>query len=131
MPAYQSANTQLKTLENSYSSQVQDMLKEAQKKADKYKSEQDSQTDAENQKRMEDMQDTQQRIMKFKQNAQDEMDQKQQDLIKPILDQAKTAIEKVAGELGYDYVLDSSRGGSVLVAKGHDLMPDVKKELGI
>jgi outer membrane protein len=32
--------------------------------------------------------------------------------------------------MGYDYVLDSSAGGSVIIAKGKDIMAEVKKELG-
>ena len=40
------------------------------------------------------------------------------------------AIEKVASAQGFDYVLDSSAGGSVIMSKGTDLMADVKTELG-
>ena len=32
--------------------------------------------------------------------------------------------------MGYEYVLDSSQGGSVIIAKGKDIMAEVKKELG-
>ncbi|MDC1250209.1 OmpH family outer membrane protein, partial [Flavobacteriaceae bacterium] len=45
-------------------------------------------------------------------------------------EKARVAIEKVAGAQGYDYVLDSSPGGSVITASGKDLMTDVKTELG-
>ena len=51
-------------------------------------------------------------------------------MMKPLIDKAKAAIDKVATGLGYDYVLDSSAGGSVIIAKGKDIMADVKKELG-
>ena len=46
------------------------------------------------------------------------------------LKDAKEAIEKVAAAQGFDYVLDASEGGGVLVSKGKNLLPDVKKELG-
>ena len=51
-------------------------------------------------------------------------------MMKPLIDKAKAAIEKVSSDLGYDYILDSSVGGSVIIAKGKDIMADVKKELG-
>ncbi|WP_431111565.1 OmpH family outer membrane protein, partial [Winogradskyella poriferorum] len=40
------------------------------------------------------------------------------------------AIEKVAAAQGFDYVIDATPGLSLIVAKGKDLLPDVKKELG-
>ena len=46
------------------------------------------------------------------------------------IDKAKAAIDKVATSLGYEYVLDSSQGGSVIIAKGKNIMAEVKKELG-
>ena len=50
--------------------------------------------------------------------------------MRPLYDKARTAIEKVASAQGFDYVLDASQGGGVLVANGKNIMPDVKKELG-
>ncbi len=51
--------------------------------------------------------------------------------LKPVLEKARTTIQKVARAKGYDYVLDSTTGTGVIMADGYDLMPDVKKELGI
>ena len=51
-------------------------------------------------------------------------------MMKPLYDKAREAIEKVAAAQGVDYVLDSSTGGSVIKAKGKDLMADVKSDLG-
>ena len=55
---------------------------------------------------------------------------KEFDLLKPITEKAQAAINKVAQELGFDYVLDSTQGQGVIVANGVDLMTEVKKELG-
>ena len=51
-------------------------------------------------------------------------------MMKPLYDKAREAIEKVAAAQGFDYVMDSSQGSSVLMAKGKDLMAEVKTELG-
>jgi outer membrane protein len=47
-------------------------------------------------------------------------------MLKPITEKAKTAIEKVAAAQGIEYVFEA---GGLIVAKGKDLMFDVKAEL--
>ncbi len=54
-----------------------------------------------------------------------------EDLVRPILEKARNAIQDVARAKGYDYVLDSTTGAGVIMADGYDLMPDVKTKLGI
>lgn len=131
MPDYQDAKSQMNKLQNSYKTQLEDMTKELKEKSEKYQSEAKETSDEENQERMQEMQESQQRIRQFQQQAQKELDEKQQGLMEPLLEKAKNAIQKVAEKEGYDYVLDSSEGGGVLVADGHDLMPELKKQLGI
>lgn len=131
MPSYQDAMSQLKKLQNSYKSQIEDMYKELQEKSQRYEDEAPNKNDQENQERMKEMQDSQQRIRDFHESAQKEIEKKQEELVKPVLEKAKNAIQKVAKSKGYDYVLDSTEGGGVLVADGYDLLPAVEKELGI
>ncbi len=71
-----------------------------------------------------------QNIRQYQGNAQKDMQQKEFDLLKPITEKAKAAILKVARAQGFDYVLDSSQGGGVIMADGKDLLADVKTELG-
>jgi outer membrane protein len=72
----------------------------------------------------------QKRIQDYQENASKELQTKQEAIVKPILEKAKAAIQKVAKAKGYQYVLDSTIGAGVLVADGPDLSADVKKELG-
>ncbi len=58
------------------------------------------------------------------------MQNKEIDLLKPITEKAKTAILKVARAQGFQYVLDSTQGGGVIMSDGKNLLDDVKKELG-
>jgi len=51
-------------------------------------------------------------------------------MIRPQTKKAKEAIERVAAAQGYDYVVDASPGSGVIVAKGKDILADVKTELG-
>ena len=80
--------------------------------------------------RQKELADMQKRIQEYGQNAQKELQQKELDLIKPIMEKAQAAIKKVAKAKGFQYVLDSTTGSGVLVADGTDLLADVKKELG-
>ncbi len=81
------------------------------------------------QKELMEMQD---RIMKYREGAQEDLTQKEQELLEPILQKAQDAIDKVAEENGFIYILDTSSGAVVFVSdKGEDIMSLVKKELGI
>ena len=51
-------------------------------------------------------------------------------MLKPLIEKARAAIQKVARAQGYDYVIDGTQGGSLILSDGKDLIEDVKKELG-
>jgi len=52
------------------------------------------------------------------------------DLMTPLLEKARNAITKVGEDQGFNYVIDSSPNGGIILANGKDLLADVKKELG-
>lgn len=131
MPEMKDARAELDRIEESYSADLDDMLKELEEKRERFEADAENLSDEENQKNVLDFQESQQRIQQFQQNAQKELQEKQEQLMKPVLEKAEKAIDKVAADKGYDYVLDSTEGGGVLVAKGSDIMTDVKSELGI
>lgn len=131
MPAYKDAMVQLEKLQKTYDAEIRDMMAEAQKTMQRYESEAPTKTDEENQKRAQELQSTQQRIREHGQNAQQDLQKKELDLLKPVYEKARVAIQKVARAKGFDYVLDSSTGSGVIMADGYNLMPDVKKELGM
>ncbi len=130
MPEMKAAQTQLQKLGESYDKDYTAMVTEYQTKMQKYEAEAKNVTEAVNQTRMKEMQDMGQRIQQYQENAQKELGQKQQDLMKPIMDKAQAAIAKVAKNKGYQYVLDATVGSGVVVADGPNLLNDVKKELG-
>lgn len=131
MPAYESAMSQLEKLQKTYDTQIRDMVTEAQNTMKRYEAEAQTMTDEENSKRYNELQQTQRSIGEYRQTAMQELQQKEVELLQPVMEQARTVIQKVARDQGFDYVLDSTTGTGVLMADGHDLMPDVKKELGI
>ena len=131
MPSYKEAQAQLEKLQKTYDAEIRDMMTEAQKTMKRYESEAATKTEEENSKRAQELQSTQRRIQEHGQNAQQDLQKKEIDLLKPVYEKARVAIQKVARAKGYNYVLDSSNGSGVIMADGYNLMPDVKKELGM
>lgn len=64
-----------------------------------------------------DLLDKQKRLEEFQQNATTKLDQRNADLIKPILDKILKAVDKVAAENGFTYILDVSKGSVVYTSK--------------
>lgn len=130
MPEMKAAESELKKLSETYQADIQGSMVEFQNKAKQYQDESGSKTREENEKRANELQGIQENIGAAQQAAQQEIQKKQAELLGPITERAKLAIEKVAAAQGFDYVVDSQAGGSVIVAKGKDLLPEVKQELG-
>ena len=132
MPSYKTALADLEKLQRSYDSQINEMGTELQKTMERYSREVETQTDEENLRRQKEVQETNQNIVAYRQNALKDLQTNEQDLLQPLLEQARVAIQKVARAKGFQYVLDSTPGaGGVIMADGYDLMNDVKSDLGI
>ena len=75
------------------------------------------------------LQDLNKRIEDFKAQAQQDYQRKYGELSKPIYDKAKKAIDLVAKENGYKYVLDTSAGNVLYSESADDILPLVLKKL--
>lgn len=128
MPEMKAAQSQLENLQKTYDTEIKTLVKEFETKIAQYEVEAESKTAEVNSKRAEEVQGMQANINAYRQGALEDLQKKQEALIAPILEKARTAIQKVGRTQGYEYVMDSS---SLLLAEGKDLLVDVKKELGI
>lgn len=127
MPAMLAAQKQLETLSGTYDSDYKKMVEEYQAKLKKYDSEAVTVTDEINGERAKEIQDMQKRITDFRDSAQRELQQKESDIVKPLMEKVRTSIQKVGKAKGFQYVLD---GSTLLLAEGPNLTNDVKKDLG-
>ncbi len=75
--------------------------------------------------------DLQGRIEAFQQVAQQDIQAKQSELVKPFVEKAKKAIGDVAKEGGYSYIMNAVEDLILYSDGGDDVMPLVKKKLGI
>jgi len=130
MPEVISAQKELKKLEEQYAKELESSVKEFQTKAQTYAGDAQNKTELINQQRQSELEGMQQRIQEFRDTASQELQKRSAEMMKPLYDKARKAIEKVASAQGFNYVLDSSNGGSVIMAKGKNLSAEVKQELG-
>lgn len=128
MPEYTAAQAEIEKLGKTYEATIQGSLKELETKLQQYNAEADAQTTDENQKRMQEVEGMKQSLSQYQQQAQQDLQEKEFNLLKPITERAKAAIEKVAAAQGIEYVFEA---GGLIVKKGKDLMADVKAEMGI
>ena len=131
MPEMKSAEAELKKLQETYSADIESSVTELRNKMTLYQNEAASKTKEENEKRALELQGFEKNIGEAQAAAQQELQKKQAELFAPMSEKAKAAIEKVAAAQGFDYVVDAQPGGGLIVAKGKDLLSEVKKELGI
>ncbi|MFB0910545.1 MAG: outer membrane protein [Flavobacterium sp.] len=127
MPAMLDAQKQLEKLSGTYDSDYKKMVEEYQAKLKKYEAESATVTDVINGDRSKEVQDMQKRIVDFRDNAQKELQQKESDIVNPLMAKVRASIQKVAKVKGFQYVLD---GSTLLLADGPNLTNDVKKDLG-
>ncbi|MEE9363030.1 MAG: OmpH family outer membrane protein [Cellulophaga sp.] len=130
MPEMIAANNELKKLQETYGADIESSMAELKNKYTQYSNESASKTKEENEKRSIELQGFEKSIAEVQQAAQKDIQKKQMELYGPITEKAKKAIEKVAAAQGFDYVMDASPGGGLIVSNGKNLLADVKKELG-
>jgi len=131
MPEMKAAQSELDKIQKTYDTEIKAMAKELEGKMTQYDQEATSKTEEENKTRFEEVQGMQKNIQAYRQQALQDLQKKQEDIFKPVLEKARTAIQKVARAQGFQYVMDSTTGSGLILADGKDLMADVKKEMGI
>ncbi len=130
MPETKAAQTEMENQAKSLEDQMAAMQNEYQTKLTEFSQKGDSLSDIVRQAKIEDLQSLEQRIRNFQQNAQQQVQQKNAELMQPIFTKANETIEAVAKEQGVIYVFDAN---AVLYKSNEsiDLLPLVKAKLGI
>jgi outer membrane protein len=131
MPETKAAQTTLQTYAASLETDGKGLVDEYTKKMKEFDEKAASMTDNMKEIKGKEIQDIQKRIEEYRTAADQKIDAKRQEVLKPIYDKARKAIEDVAKEKGYGYVLDSSVGVLLVSPTGDDLLPTVKTKLGL
>ena len=102
-----------KEMQNTYD----DMTAVYNKMLDEYEKNQSNLTEIVKKNKEAELLDKEKRLREFEQNATESLQKRNSDLIQPILDKILKAVDKVAGENGFTYVLDVSKGSIVYTSK--------------
>ena len=123
-------NKEAKGLED----QLTSMQTELQNKYKEYVAKRDSLSEIVRTAKETELNDLNQRIQNFQQVAQQQLQQKQNDMLKPIVEKAQKAVADVGKEKGLLYIFDvSGELGTVLYHSNEsvDVLPLAKTKLGI
>ena len=131
LPEMKTLQTQMQAYQKTFSDQLATMSTELQTKGQDYEAKRATMTDASRTATESELQDMQTRITSFRDNAQKQIEAKSNELLKPLTDKVRTAIQAVAAAKGYNYVLDSSQVELIVSPPGDDLGPAVKLKLGL
>jgi outer membrane protein len=107
---------------------LKSMQTELQTLYTEYQSKKDQMSDLIKQTKEAELQDKETRMRQFQENAVKRLQERNDELFAPIQEKIKNAIAKVAKANGYTYIFTS---GAALYEGGDDVLPLVKKEMGL
>lgn len=131
MPGRDSAVSKITEYATTLENQIKGMQTEFEAKYQDYLANEANMTDLIKQTKQRELQDIQARIEAFQASAEEDLQKKQTELLQPIIDKAKNAIEKVAKDNMYTYIFDAGLGVLLFSDPTEDIMPLVKIELGL
>lgn len=131
MPGRDSAQAVLQGEVTELEETLKSMQAEAEKRYNDFVANQAGWTELIRQTKQREIQDMSARIQEFQESAQKQLQDREMELLKPIIDRAKKAIEEVAKEGGYSYILDAGTAAILYSQDSDDIMPLVKKKLGL
>ena len=132
MPEREAAQNELQEYAKKLEDQLEIMQVEYNKKIQEYLENQESYSNIIKQTKEKELQELQNRIQEFQTGAQEDLQQKESQLIQPILQKAENAIKEVAKERNLIYVFDvSSRVVLYYSESSENILPFVKTKLDI
>jgi outer membrane protein len=131
MPEYKKAQDDVQEYAKQLEQQITAMQAELQTKYAEYQAKSKDLAEIVRMSKEKELNDLNQRIQDFQQQAQVDYQKKSADVIKPVNDKAKKAIDQVAKENNYKYVLDTSAGLVLYSEPSDDVLGLVIKKLGI
>lgn len=131
MPETDSLSKELQKYAEYLDQQMNAMAVEYQTKITNYQDNVATMSDLIRQTKEKEITDLQARIQAFQQSADQDLSTKQAELFNPLIEKVKNAINVVGRENGYTYILDVGAGAVVFFENGDDVLPLVKKKLGI
>ena len=133
MPETKTMQTNMETFGKELQDNIETMNVEFNTKFQEYQKNLNTYTDSIREMKEKELQDLQTRIREFQERAQMDYQKKSDELLSPIIQKAKEAIDKVSAAGGYLFVFDTSAGSLAYFDEVQltDIAPEVKQQLGI
>ena len=131
MPAYQNVQRQLQTELQQRQVALQDSMQVLQEKADRYQKQQALLSPERRAEREQELMQLQARLQQSAQQAEAGLAQREQELMQPLFEQVRTALEEVAETKGIDLVISEPAILYINEDKIIDITLDVARKLGI
>ena len=131
MPGKDSAQAAFEAEVKILDGELKAMQEELEKKLNDYQERKSQMTELIRSTKEQELNDLNQRIQIYQQNAQKKLQEKEAELLQPIIDRAKQAISDFAKENGYTYIFDTSDGAVLYQQDSDDILNLVKKKLGL
>lgn len=131
MPGHDSIKQVYETYAKGLQNQLVQMQAELESKLTDYQANQTTWSNVIRQMKEREITDIQSRLEDFREQAQIDLRNKEEELTAPLIERARKAVEEVAKENGYTYIFNSSDFYLLYANPSDDIMPLVKRKLGI
>jgi outer membrane protein len=134
MPEYKQIESELQSTETQLKNQINTKVQEFQKKLADYQANLNTMLDAVRQNTERELSMLQENLQKLQQDAQTTIDNKRGQLMEPVFKKVGKAIEDVAKENGYTFILTQQIGGLDVILYGdekNNISDLVLKKLGV
>ncbi|MFC2175752.1 OmpH family outer membrane protein [Bacteroidota bacterium] len=131
MPEKKKAESDMEAFAKEFQSALEAMAKEYEGKVASFQQTEKDMVKTVRDTKVREISDLERRIQEFQTQAQEEIGKKEQEVLTPIIDKARKAIDEVAAEKGYTYVFDNAAGFLLFAKDAEDIMPLVKAKLGL
>jgi outer membrane protein len=133
VPGYEDSNKEMERYRNGKVKDLKDIEATVQKKINDYVAIKETLPKAIQASREKEITELRNAGIEFEQSAQTKIQEKQKELMEPLLNQLQDAIKKVGKDNGYAYIFDITQGTVVYFDGGNDLtklvIAELKKEV--
>ena len=130
MPEITKVNADLEKISGDFTTTANEMQKDYQTKLQEFEANKTSWPEAILQSKYKAIVDLEKNMTDFEQTANQELEKSRNDMLQPLIDKIGIAIEQVAKEEGYSYIIDAS-SGVLLYRGGDDVTDKIKAKLGV
>ena len=131
MPEKAQAEKELEAFAKEFQTALEAMAKEYESKVASFQQTEKDMIPTVRNTKVREISELERRIQEFQTQAQEEIGKKEQDVLTPIIEKARKAIDDVAVAKSYTYIFDNSQGMLLYAKDSEDVMADVKAKLGL